>query len=236
MTIKTASEGGKPMSRPIVVVSCLAVTALLVAACFFCQTPVDRSLLTGDPCEPPCWQGLTPGESTLEDVNEFMRTSGFVRPLTEHRSALHGGSGQPVELRVSWQSDVWGAKGRNEFIIHDGVLDSIDICPDHDVTLGRLIKRYGPPEKYFANLSAYAPWYREVTLFYPTHGFTAHLTMDIEDSLQPETGIGGVWYFRAAPWERFLELASEAGYFGGMPIEGQEFGRDWQGYWPIWLE
>ena len=225
------------MSKTIVVVSCLAVTAVLIAACVLCQTPVDRSLLTGDPCEPPCWQGLTPGESTLEDVNEFMRTSGFVSPLTVHRSALRIAGGERVGLSIWWQSNVWGAGGSNNFDIHGGVLDSITIHPHYDVTLGRLINRYGPPEKYVAFLPIGGPLYYDVTLYYPAHGFTVHLALRYDDpTLRPETGVGSVWYFRAAPLEQFLELRREQGYSSSTPHEALQYMHDWQGYGAIDLD
>ncbi|HUW14593.1 MAG TPA: hypothetical protein VM537_33040, partial [Anaerolineae bacterium] len=54
---------------------------LILGLCVGCgepPPPVDTSLLTGEPCEPPCWQGLTPGESTEEDVAEFMKATRFV--------------------------------------------------------------------------------------------------------------------------------------------------------------
>ena len=34
---------------------------------------VDDSLLTGDPCAAPCWQGITPGETSLADALEIVQ-------------------------------------------------------------------------------------------------------------------------------------------------------------------
>ncbi len=41
----------------------------MITLCAGCgePPPLDTSLLTGDPCEPPCWQGLTPGVPSYED-------------------------------------------------------------------------------------------------------------------------------------------------------------------------
>jgi len=227
------------MATTKLVASVLAVAAWVIAACVRCgePPPVDNSLLTGDPCEPPCWQGLKPGESTLEEVNAWMRTSGFVSPPTVHRSALHRGGGELVGLSIWWQSNVWGAGGSNNFDIHGGVLDSITIHPHYDVPLGRLINRYGPPEKYVAGRPISGPLYYDVTLYYPVHGFTAGLVLRYDDpTLRPETGVGSVWYFRAAPLERFLELEYEHGYLGGTPEKSLQYMHDWQGYGPIELD
>ena len=170
------------------------------------------SLLTGEPCEPPCWQGLTPGESTLQEVNEFVRTAGFVNPQTLFRSGVSR-DGQRVGVSIEWASAAGRGRGYNDFIVEGGVLKHITIYPDYDLTLERLFERYGPPEKYATSLLSFVRLDVEVTLFYPTHGFTVDLVLPYDDrTLQPESRVVSVWYFRAAPLERFLELRYEAGY------------------------
>jgi hypothetical protein len=138
------------------VLLCLGV--LMVSMSAGCGEPpaLDTSLLTGEPCEPPCWQGLTPGQSTLQEVNEFMRTSGFVNPGSVHRSQLHR-SGQWVGVSIWWRSTVGGGSRSNKFIVEGGVLDSVTIYPDYVLTLQRLIDRYGPPENYVAGLPISGP-------------------------------------------------------------------------------
>ena len=36
----------------------------------------DSSLLSGDPCEAPCWNGITPGETTYRDAELILKSSG----------------------------------------------------------------------------------------------------------------------------------------------------------------
>jgi hypothetical protein len=216
----------------------LTVVALLACACTGCgePPPLDRSLLTGEPCEPPCWQGLTPGESTLEEVNEFIRTSRFVNPRTLHRSDFRRASGQGVGVNIWWRSTVGGGRGSNNFSVEGGVLKDMTIYPDYDLTLGRLIETYGPPEKYAASLLSSDSLCVRVMLFYPTHGLTVDLVLRPDGwTLEPQSTVESVWYFRAAPLERFLELGCEAGYLGGTADLWIESLRDWQGYGAIEL-
>jgi hypothetical protein len=225
-----------PTSKLVALV--LAAAALLIAACVGCgePPPLDTSLLTGEPCEPPCWQGLTPGESTEEDVAEFMRTTRFVDTRTVYRGRITR-AGEVVGVSIQWRSTFGGGRGYNSFDIHAGVLSHITIHPDYDLTLERLIGRHGPPEKYNANLSGYERQWIDVTLYYPTHGFTVYLVLYPNDAtLRPDSSVESVWYFRAAQLGRFLELGWEAGRFGSVPAPGEEFGRDWQGYGPIPLD
>jgi hypothetical protein len=223
------------------VASFLAVGAWVIAACGGCREPppLDTSLLTGEPCEPPCWQGLTPGESTEEDVAEFMRATRFVDTRSVRRSSytrLTRGGEEVAGVIIYWRSTA-GLSTCNRFSIEEGVLKYITICPDSGVTLGRLIDRYGPPEKYRAILQGFERRWVDVTLFYPTHGFTVYFMLSPDDmTLEPESQVAEVWYFQAAPLERFLELRYEAGSGGPTPGKLLELLRDWQGYGPIPLD
>jgi len=201
--------------------------------------PLDMSLLTGEPCEPPCWQGLTPGESTEEDVAEFMRTTRFVDARTVRRSSytrVTRGGEEVAGVIVHWCGSS-GLGTCSDFSIEEGVLKYIRMWPYPGVTLGGLIDRYGPPEKYRAILQGFERRWVDVTLFYPTHGFTTYLVLDYDDATpQPQTRVTSVWYLRAAPLERFLELRYEAGSGGPTPGKLLELLRDWQGYGPVELD
>ena len=236
------TNGGREGDESMRATRTRRTTLLLLGLCMLtlCAScgeppPVDRSLLTGEPCEPPCWQGLTPGESTLQDVNEFTATSRFVHTRTVSRSShtrLTQDGEEVARVSIRWRSSA-GLRKCNSFLIEDGVLTRILICHDPGLTLRNLIDRYGPPEKYVAGLTFGGPLYYEVTLFYPTYGFTAELVAPYDDgTLQPESRVTSVWYFPAAPLERFLQLSYDAGY-GGPPAKSLEVLRDWPGYGPI---
>ena len=212
---------------------------LILGLCAGCgePPPLDTSFLTGEPCEPPCWQGLTPGESTEEDVGEFIRATRFVDTRTIYRGRITRG-GEVVGVSIQWRSTAARSRNveSNSFDIDTGVLEHITIYPDYELTLERLMERYGPPEKYVANLSGYERQWVDVTLFYPTHGFTVYLALRPDDpTLRPESRVARVWYFRAASMERFIELQCEAGYLGGSPEKSLESLRDWPGFGPIVL-
>ena len=228
------SEPVRPATSVSIPLLCLAVLIAPLSTGCGEPPPLDMSLLTGEPCEPPCFRGLTPGVSTHEEVNEFIRTSGYVNPQSLYVSALRHGDGQRVGVSIDWHSRFGGYGSSNDFIIEGGVLKHITINPDYPLTLERLIERYGPPEKYVANLRGVERRWIDVTLYYPTHGFTVDLVRRLDDTtLAPESKVVSVWYFRAAPLERFIELACEGGIYGGTPDDRLESLRDWPGYGAI---
>jgi hypothetical protein len=43
---------------------------------------IDESFISGEPCEPPCWYGLIPGQSSFEDVNQVLSELEFMQPTS----------------------------------------------------------------------------------------------------------------------------------------------------------
>lgn len=216
----------------------LALPLLIPATSVGCRVsaPVDTSLLTGEPCEPPCWHGLTPGVSTEEDVNEFVRTSELVDRSTLFRGDVTSGRGDVVGVMLQWWSaaDMANVPRQlgNSIVIKDGLVQYMTIWLDVEVTLQGLLERYGSPEKFTAWWEGVEVSYVKVTLYYPRHGFTTTLIIPPYDvQLTPESEVVGVWYFRAAPLEEFFELSREIGY----PTVSDDVLQDWQGYGPMEL-
>ena len=200
--------------------------------------PVDMSLLTGEPCEPPCWQGLTPGVSTEEELYEFLRTSELVDQTTLFRGDITLGSGEVVGVSLQWWSSASMAGRRsqfpNDFGVMGGMLHDVSIFLDCEVTLADLLERYGEPHKWsYAWVAPDIPDL-DVALYYPNHGFTAHLTLPADDWwLRPGSRADLVRYYVVVPPEDFLDLGPEAGYFHAYRADSL---RDWHGYGEIELE
>jgi len=196
--------------------------------------PVEMSLLTGDPCEPPCWQGLTPGKSTEDDVLQFIRSSRFVDTRTVYRGRLSRGGGEVVGVSIQWRSTAARSSNvdSNDFLVEGGVLRGIIIYPDYDVTLESLLQRYGPPAKYHVAITGRHLPVLRVRLFYPARGFTATLELPIDEPvLGPQSTVIQVWYSKAAPLESFIELGIS--YLGSAPERWLQSLREWQGYGTI---
>lgn len=130
-----------------------------------------RSLFEEDTCAPPCWFGLTPGESTIQDIigmfrgnadlfilNPVMR-DGFMtqnfKPLIEGNSAFF--------LWQTWmRDDDLLLEGYME--INDGSLDWMRIAMNRNVPLSQTLAVFGVPERVSASGSLYILY---LTLFYP---------------------------------------------------------------------
>lgn len=102
-------------------------------------TILDTGLAYGVPCKPPCWQGLTPGETTRQEAASILaqlRSSGQVNSIVEG----------PVSFHVY---PVLGMTGAVRGYFEEGVLREIRGLVKFDYTLGDLIEQFGPPEGFY---------------------------------------------------------------------------------------
>ena len=218
-------------------IALLCMALLIAATSHGCgePPPLDMSLLTGEPCEPPCWHGLTPGVSTEDEVNDFLRSSELVDQSSIFRGEVTRDRGEVVGTTMQWwstanMSSLPRQLGNNS-VIMQGLLQYLTIWLDSEVTLQDLLERYGDPDKFTAWLEPVDPPRVVVVLLYPRHGFEATLTIPRDDvQLRPESEIVRVWYFRSASQiEDYLRLCREIGY----PCASEDTLQEWHGYGPI---
>jgi hypothetical protein len=203
------------------------MAAWVIAACVGCgePPPLDMSLLTGEPCEPPCWRGLTPGVSTEEEVLEYAASS---RDLAD--SYRDTSAGRTV---IQWQTHCAVTQRVDNFLlIRDDVLSVVMVCLDYQFTLEQLLEAYGPPEKFRANWKGGSSIDAEVILFHPTSGLASRLELKPSDGgydLRPESKVMRVWYFAPMSLDGLFDVA------GWVPFpdkreDAEIVLQDWQGY------
>jgi hypothetical protein len=212
-----------------VLLLCLAVVA--VCACSREPVSVHRGLLTGEPCAPPCWQGLIPGQSTEQELAALLDASEQVDPGSLRRES--GGCGQltywrnretfaSLSPRSGWTSN-YACTSRK-------VLKVVMEYLVYEVKLEQLLDNYGPPEALRAQPAGIPERpYVEVNLYYPARGLMCQLELaDQDEPLQPETRVVRAWYFAPTSLESLADPGS------GVPYPPAEYAPDvlqeWQGY------
>lgn len=158
---------------------CLSWLALgLISKCQP-RPELDSSLLTGDPCTPPCWHNITPGVAEEDDVRSQLENSPFVEKGTV-RYSLTEESGVPLVV-FSWQARggdyiylqngvVWQMERWNYIYLRDGKVLRIEIGLHGRVTLGEIVDKYGPPERISAFVSVADFYWYHITIDYPSQG------------------------------------------------------------------
>jgi len=102
-------------------------------------TVIDRGLLYGEPCAPPCWEGITPRVSTEAAV-----VRSLIRLKAEGRIEKY--SRGPVSYLVIPPGPAGGSI--TIFLSEDGFVSSISLgyWGTDNLRVKRLIDRYGEPE------------------------------------------------------------------------------------------
>ena len=206
-------------------VACATVLAASLGSCGL-DAPADRSLLTHEPCAPPCWQGLLPDVSTLAEVSQYVESSSVVG---EHYRDTYAD-----RTIIRWQSTIGGRSQRtwNAFSIRDGVLIAMRIHLDYEVTLEQLLDKYGIPEKFRTQLESGGGVDALVNLYYPAQGLIAQLEVDPSDGhheLEEETKVTRVWYFSPTSVDGLFDLAGVVP-FPDKKEHAEMVLQDWHGY------
>lgn len=112
---------------------------------------VDRSFVTGQPCEVPCWYGLKVGQSTLDDIRKTLPQLPFANADQIHEQPT--GDFGPNEKWFTVPcvySEEFESCAELE-TLPDGILRRIIIHIDYDLPLQLAIQKLGNPEYYTSN-------------------------------------------------------------------------------------
>lgn len=128
-------------------VVCLIILVLVIAAC--APTPNlrndsylnDTSLISGTPCEAPCWQTLVPGETAFGAALDFINSTADFTNVDRQRNR----ETNEVVLNFGYQD---GPQCCRIYSRDGEVLSSLLLLLAPQNSVGEVIERYGEPE-YF---------------------------------------------------------------------------------------
>jgi len=195
----------------------------------------DRSILTDEPCAAPCWYGITPGISHLEEVRQSLATNPHVDQASIREQQITGD-----RVQVDWlERGLFSGLGL--LFLRNDVVERIYLRMRCNITLGQVVEKYGPPEKVAAWYARAAGTAYYIRLYYPSKGLLffvdtrpiASPTADT-DVITEDMVITDVLYYAPTSIEDLL--LSDL-----MPVESEEGPhmlkklQDWQGFGPITL-
>lgn len=139
----------------------IGLSTLLLLSCavskpLFQKTPpelpddpyVDRSLISGQPCEAPCWYGLKLGESSILDVRSTLQSLPFVNHSGVLEQPINNGNpNQKIFIfscvYLTYEYDCGSLETSS-----DGKLEKIYLSVLYPLTIQTLIDKLGAPEYY----------------------------------------------------------------------------------------
>lgn len=101
----------------------------------------DTSLVSGEPCEAPCWRGITPGETAWRDALTVIEDAGDFETIQTQEA--------PEEENTEAIGAVWNVKGGPQccqMVAEDGeTVDLVFLRTRPDITVGELVEAHGEP-------------------------------------------------------------------------------------------
>jgi hypothetical protein len=210
---------------------------------------VFENLFGNSACSWPCWQGITPGITTISEALQKLQDS----PLIPTKYAIQS-NGSKTGLGTAkwlWYIDdkcikEYGYDKRLEeygyMDWNDGIVRRITLNAYPNISIGEIIKKFGPPEKIGVIDCSDSPdglqfWCG--SLFYTKNGFEIDVMWNYDSEniqITPSDPIDSVVLFRPSVFtpsniEGWLspESIEHKRPVKGSPFDWKGF-RDWDGY------
>ena len=118
------------------------VLVLLSIVCSGCKTDslIDRSFLTGQPCEPPCWYGIMVGESDENDVISVLSELQFVNQQTISKSLDN-------DILYWFSCSHPDDENCGDIILVNGKVDRIIVSVHFRLTFEQVVEKLGVPDR-----------------------------------------------------------------------------------------
>lgn len=179
----------------------------------------DTSFIDNDPCGPPCWRNITPGETNWQDALSIIEDDST---LTD------------PDLRTSEDTAVegalWGQEGGEDccqMYTEDGeTVDVVILQTAPASTLGEVIDEYGDP--IYAIGENFTDDQGVFSLFYPDLQMVIYVFVEGEDNPLSETSeVIGFGYFSPARMD-LLVLTNDLHIWEGYDTLGNYMGGEFE--------
>jgi hypothetical protein len=205
---------------------------LVVSAC--ATTAQDVSLLDTSGCELPCWNNFVVGQTTQDEILQFLKTSSDIDPNSIQND------NRPWKIfdnHIFFAFDQGGFLNRHpernvEIRVSNNIVTNIIICGELHTAMSDIVEQIGEPEYIISgdNLDGH----RNVILINPASGVSYWYTTDpslgeLAYELTSEVGIKCLDLFDPSLYEEMMEV----GLFSMGHYNAEETLRvmyPWDGY------
>jgi hypothetical protein len=170
----------------------------------------DKSLISSEPCGPPCWQGITVGQTTFSDAVAKIKANPLFSSVQVQEN-----QGSPAQAAFS---TALGEPCCQITANDKGVLNALLVKLSPDVTAGQMIEKYGNPE-YVTGVD-YSQTEVALALIFPKVGVIAWVTPgDATATMKASDPVVVVMYLAPADFPKLLETATLQGWKDFLPYK-----------------
>lgn len=165
------------------------------------------SILTSTECDPPCWHGIRPGESSSWYVLDFLLSQEWVIGGSIHE---WNEGNETTQIAWKFQRPVGDTAGYAYF--QDDQVTAISISTIGSLSVSEVVEILGEPKSVVAlNKETSTRHWIELNLIYPKEGFLVDVDIDLRANVQhnqvelkEETPVYGVIYFDPSLYDNLL--------------------------------
>ena len=100
--------------KKIIIITGLALLTWILAAC----SPLPLAIFQDDICAPPCWRGIIPGQTTLQEAKASLQTFEDVEPTSiEPRTILNANDSINFQFHSSFREYGGAIFSQGKFIV-----------------------------------------------------------------------------------------------------------------------
>jgi len=213
----------------------LFLTLLSTTACNTSKSEIDSGLFTGHPCEAPCWQGLTPGLSSIQDVEQFVNTLNPNNWPSKEEITYDSGCKLILLHDTTNNQNVHASL---DLSIEEGKLTFIQSFHSNMLSLEQVVNHFGYPE-YIKAILAVGPDGDSYILeiYYPSKGVGFKVRPNKNDVgfIKPTMLIDTVQYFATGDLLSYMtdKYSCNLGYDAAITTaqaQIAEFTQPWPGF------
>ncbi len=189
-------------------------------------------ILTSTECAPPCWYGITPGQSTAPQVYSVLeRIHGVDSEL------IYENTNKDDKLtRIAWFFKRPAEDQMGSVNFTGDTAAAINISTVNSLTLDSFLNKAGEPEQYWTGIGQRdgGEEFLDTVLLAPTKGYAVELVTDIKAGtnqveVKPGTPVFRVTYFSPDMYEELLATR----ILIDTPAQGRAPLQAWEGYGSI---
>ncbi len=198
----------------------------------------DETLITGEPCLPPCWYGIIPEETSIRAAVQILMTIPFVDPksVKETTRDLYKNTDKSILWNYQGTSDFGG-----DLSIKNGSVIWWQVSYPNYLNLEDIVDVIGVPNWVWAGRAGggeivahvYRFYFRRSGLLLESRMYGTNMRQDSKVLLDPEIEITRSTYFRPQTIESYL--VNIVGASEEQSDQIKELYRPWPGFGK-WIE
>jgi hypothetical protein len=168
----------------------------------------DSVILVDTACQPPCWGGITPGESTADDVYHVLADARGVSigSIDERR-----GGGDTI-IRTHWYFTAPAPDSSGVAFFRENVTTALRIYTVRTLRLRDVLEKLGEPDSLWQHC-AHSSWisFQQMVLIWREAGYLVQVDFNAAcdplplDRLTPRSRLSAVVYFNPEDLDYLLE-------------------------------